>query len=228
MPERPDVGRAVSWAFDAFKRSPRPFLALAGVVAALQLLSTFASRPVSDAFLACSQAQTQGQTLACEAAVQTSVATAVPVLFVLLVLGFLAEIGVYRAALATSRGQAADFSMIWRTAHLGRYVLVMLLRGLLILVGLLACIVPGIVLALLMQLAPYYVLDRGLSPMAAIRASVVSVRAHFGAGVLMAVFVFLVAALGSGFYGVLTLVTLPFSTLFIVHMYRQFNGDPVV
>lgn len=37
----------------------------------------------------------------------------------------------------------------------------------------------------------------------------------------------LVALVGGAFYGILTLVTLPFSALFIVHMYRQFNGEPV-
>jgi nitric oxide reductase large subunit len=37
-----------------------------------------------------------------------------------------------------------------------------------------------------------------------------------------------VTLLGSAFYGILTLLTLPFAVLFIVHMYRQFNGEKVV
>ena len=43
----------------------------------------------------------------------------------------------------------------------------------------------------------------------------------------MVLFSILVTLLGSVFYGILTLVTLPFASLFIVHMYRQFNGEVV-
>jgi uncharacterized membrane protein len=43
----------------------------------------------------------------------------------------------------------------------------------------------------------------------------------------MVIFSLIVTLLGSAFYGILTLVTLPFAALFIVHMYRQFNGETV-
>jgi uncharacterized membrane protein len=37
----------------------------------------------------------------------------------------------------------------------------------------------------------------------------------------------LVQILGGLFFGLLTLVTLPFACLFTAHMYRQFNREPI-
>ncbi len=226
-PQTPDVGRAISWAFDTFRRSPGPFLSLAAVVGGLQLVGNLAARPLTDAFNECAQAQTDAQQLACQSAIGTATAVAVPVFVVLMIASFLAEVGVYRAALAASSGQQPAFAMIGRTDRLGTYVLTVLLRGLLILLGLIACIVPGIVLAFLMQLAPYYALDRGLRPMASIKASITAIRSHVGPALLMVLFTLVVSLVGGGFYGILTILTLPFVSLFVVHMYRQFNSDPI-
>ena len=38
----------------------------------------------------------------------------------------------------------------------------------------------------------------------------------------------LVLLLGGLFWGILTLITLPFASLFTAHMYRQFNKEPIV
>lgn len=227
MADRPSVGRAVSWAFDTFKREPLPFIALAAVVAVLQTGMNLALQPISTAATDCQLAETEGQIRACEAAMGEGLTSGVLAFVVLLVLGFLAEIGIYRAAIAASVGVKPTFSMLWRTNDLGRYVATTLLMMLFTFLGLLACLIPGLILAFLMQLAPYYVLDRGLRPMAAIKASIAAVRAHLAPALLMVLFVWLVLALGGALWGLLTLVTLPFATLFIVHMYRQFNGDAI-
>ena len=61
----------------------------------------------------------------------------------------------------------------------------------------------------------------------AAKASARAVRRHVGAALLMLVFILIVQLIGNAFYGVLTLLTLPFSTLFFAHMYRQFNEEPI-
>ncbi len=38
----------------------------------------------------------------------------------------------------------------------------------------------------------------------------------------------LVLVLGGLFFGILTLLTLPFATLFTAYLYRTFNGEPVL
>ncbi len=51
---------------------------------------------------------------------------------------------------------------------------------------------------------------------------------NVGPAIILVLFSGVVTLLGSAFYGILTLLTLPFASLFIVHMYRQFNGEKVV
>ena len=87
--------------------------------------------------------------------------------------------------------------------------------------------IPGILVAFLLQLGPFFILDKGYRPVEAMKASYTVVRRNVGPAIVMVIFSLLVTLLGSAFYGILTLVTLPFAVLFIVHMYRQFNGEVV-
>jgi uncharacterized membrane protein len=50
---------------------------------------------------------------------------------------------------------------------------------------------------------------------------------NLGPAIVMTLLSTLVLVVGGAFYGILTLVTLPFATLFMAHMYRQFNGEAV-
>lgn len=226
-PERPSVNRALSWAFDAFKRNPLPFLSLAALVAVIQMVQQIAITPLQNALTVCLDAQSPGQVAACETAMGAGMTTGLLLTIVFIVLAFLATIGVFRAALAASRGQAPAFSMILSTANLGRYVVFSLMYAGIVFVGILLCIAPGLIAAFLLQLGPVFVLDRGERPVEAAKSSIRVVRRNVGPALVMVLLVLLVGMIGGAFYGILTLITLPFSTLFVVHMYRQFNGEPV-
>ena len=60
------------------------------------------------------------------------------------------------------------------------------------------------------------------------KASYNAVTKNFAPAILMTLFTFLVLLLGGVFFGILTLLTLPFASLFTAHMYRQFNHEPIV
>lgn len=225
--DTPRVGAAVSWAFDTFRRYPVPFIALAAVVAVLQTVLNLATQPFITVINECATAQSPGQQLACESALSAANGVATITAFVVFVAGIVAQIGVMRGALAASRGQRPEFAMLWSTENLGRYLGTLALTVVFIGVGLLLCLLPGFVAAFLLQLSTIFALDRGLRPMAAIKASAAVVRANVGPALLMVLFVFLVSMLSGALWGLLTLLTLPFVTLFLVHMYRQFNADPV-
>ena len=224
---KPQVGLAISWAFDTFRRTPVPFIALAAVVAVIQMVQQVGTQPINNIVLDCNDAQTAGQQAACAAALGGAAVVGVAVMFLFLILAFFATIGVYRAALDTSNGIAPDFKVIFKTENLGRYVVFSLAYAGLVIAGLVLCILPGIAVAFLLQLGPFYILDRGNRPVEAIKASYAAITKNFGPAVVMVLFSLVVSALGSALYGILTLVTLPFATLFIVHMFRQFNGEPV-
>lgn len=225
--EAPRVGAAISWAFDTFRRYPVPLISLAAVVAVLQTVLNLATQPFVTVLNECSAAQSPGQQLACESALSAATGAASFATVVVFVLGIVAQIGVLRGALAASRGQRPEFAMLWSTENLGRYLGALGVTVVIIAAGLLLCLIPGVVAAFLLQLATIFALDRGLRPMAAVRASASVVRANVGPALLMVLFIFLVSALSNALWGLLTLLTLPFVTLFLVHMYRQFNADPI-
>lgn len=225
--ETPRVGPAISWAFDTFRRYPVPFIALAAVVAVLQTVLNLATQPFVTVLSECSTAQSPGQQLACESALSAATGAATIGSLVVFVVGIVAQIGVMRGALAASRGQRPEFAMLWSTENLGRYLGTLGLTVVFIAIGLLLCVLPGVVAGFLLQLSTIFALDRGLRPMAAVKASAALVRANAGPALLMVLFVFLVSMLSGALWGLLTLLTLPFVTLFLVHMYRQFNGDAI-
>ena len=226
-PSKPSVSAAISWAFDTFKKNPLPFIALAAVVTVIQLVQQVASQPLSEVVTDCADPQTPGQVSACAAALGVAAFAGLGVTIVFLVLSFFATIGVYRAALDVSKGIAPEFTVIFKTENIGRYVVFSLAYIGLILLGLILCIVPGIIVAFLLQLGPFFVLDRGYRPVEAMKASYAVVSKNVGPAIVLVLFSGIVTLLGSAFYGLLTLVTLPFAVLFIVHMYRQFNGEQV-
>jgi Predicted integral membrane protein len=94
--------------------------------------------------------------------------------------------------------------------------------------GILLCKLPGLLVIFFFQLGPYYVLDRGMGVREALVASAQVIRRNLAAAFLMTVLNALVLVLGGLFFGILTLLTLPFATLFTAYLYRTFNGEPVL
>ncbi len=225
---RPSVGIAISWAFDRFKVHAAAFIGLAAVVTVIQFVQQVGARPLENIITDCSDAQTAGQLNACSAAIGLSAIVAISISLVFGILAFIAQIGVQRAALRSTLGVAPTFSEMFTTQYLGRYLLFSLCYGLLAILGLILCILPGLAVLFLLQLGPYYILDKGYGVGEAMRASFSAVTKNFAPALLMSLFTFLVLLLGGLFYGILTLVALPFACLFTAHMYRQFNHESIV
>ena len=224
---KPSVGVAISWAFDAFRRNALAFIALAGVVVAVSFAQQRATEPLITVIEQCLLVTESTSVNACGDAISATVFGSAVVGLALFVVTFVATIGVYRAALRTTQGQLPSFADMLTGQYLGKYVLVTLAQLGLIILGLIACIVPGIIIGFLVQLAHYYVLDKGYRVGAALKASITVVSRNVLPALVMTAFALLVLILGSFVFGLLTLVTLPFTALFMANLYRQFNGEPV-
>jgi len=224
---RPSVSAAITWAFDRFRAHAAAFVGLAAVVTVIQILQQIGTRPLENILIDCSDPQTLGQTNACNAALGAGALTAIGITVLFLILGVIATVGVQRAAIRTTQGVTPTFSEMFTTENLGKYLLLTLVYVLLVVVGVMLCILPGIIVLFLLQLGPYYVLDKGYGVGQAIRASVRAVMGNIGPVLVMTLFNGLVLILGGMLYGILTLVALPFATLFTANMYRQLNHEPV-
>jgi uncharacterized membrane protein len=225
---RIDVGAAISWGFDRFKANAAAFVGLAAVVTVIQLVQQVGTRPLQNIVVDCSNPDSPGQLNACTAAVGLSAIAAIVIALVFSLLAFVAQIGVQRAAIRSTQGVAPTFSEMFTTQYLGRYILFVIVFAILVVIGLALCILPGLVVLFLLQLGPYYILDKGMGVRDAVKASVNAVTKNVGPALIMTVINALVTILGGLFFGILTLVTLPFACLFTAHMYRQFNREPIV
>ena len=132
-----------------------------------------------------------------------------------------------RAAIRSTQGVPPTFSEMFTTQYLGRYILYMIVFAIFGVLGLILCILPGLLVFFFLQLGPYYILDKGLSVGDAFKASYTAVSKNIGPALIMTIINVLVQILGGLFFGLLTLVTLPFACLFTAHMYRQFNREPI-
>ena len=224
---KPDVGRAISWAFDRFKSNAAAFIGLAAVVTVIQLVQQVGSQPLQNILVDCSNPETPGQVNACTAALGAGALVAILFSLFFVILGFLAQIGVQRAAIRATQGIPPTFSEMFTTQYLGKYILFTIVYAVLAGLGLILCIAPGIAVLFLLQLGPYYILDKGYGVGEAMKASFRATTRNFGPAIIMTLFTFIVLMLGGALWGILTLLTLPFASLFLAHMYRQFNREPI-
>jgi hypothetical protein len=109
------------------------------------------------------------------------------------------QVGMTRIVLDAARGKAPDLGTLF--AGGGRFLplfLVNLLFGLAILLGLVFLIVPGIIIGIRYSLAPFYVVDAGMGPVEAMKASWSATRGQKGE-----IFVLWLAAAGISVLGML-------------------------
>lgn len=222
------IGPAISWAFDTLRSRFGAFVALAAVPTIIIVMQQFVSLPIETILVDCTQAETEAQQLACATGLGATLLATFAQVLAFGLLFMLATIGVYRGALRASSGQVPSITDLLQAERLGSFVLVQLLSAVIVVVGLLLCIVPGLIALVAFQLAPLFVLDRGLSPVKALGASARAIRTHVGAGALTALISFAVLGVGGALWGIATLIALPFAALFLAAMYRQFTREEVL
>ena len=219
---------AAAWALGTFRRNLLAFVALAAIVTAVQFLQQLSVQPLTNVINECADPQTPGQQAACFNALATEVLAAGLLTLLFAVVTIVVTVGVVRAAIRATLGQEPGFDALLDGHNLGRYVLFQVTYALMAGFGILLCILPGLLVIFFFQLGPYYVLDRGMRVRDAFAASAMAIRRNLPAALLMTVLNALVLLLGSLFFGLLTLLTLPIASLFTAYLYRRFNDETVI
>lgn len=228
-----DVGTAFSWAIAKFGKYAGVLIGLAAVVFVIRLIQVILSRVIFNALNNCDNPSVivnQNGAISiqnCTVGLGTTLLVNALLGIVFGVLVFLATVGIYRAALKTTLGEAPSFQHLTSSEHLGAYVLVAIVFGIMTLVGLALCIIPGLIVIFLFQFAPFYALDKGQGVGAALGNSYKAVTTNFLPVLLAAVINIVAVILGGLFFGILTLVLLPFAALFTANIYRQVNREAI-
>ena len=198
-----DVGKSISYGWEAFKKYPGP--AHRGVVIIIVvsfLISILASAAGSESsFLG----------------------------LLLNIVGWVVSIalakGLVTIALDVTYGREPDLSKLFSAEHFGQFLLAGILVGLLVGIGLIFCIIPGLFAAVALQFTQYRVIDRDESAFDALGGSWELVKPQFGSLVLLILALFGINLLGLLLCGLGLLITVPLSAVAVAHAYRTAGGQ---
>jgi uncharacterized membrane protein len=114
---------------------------------------------------------------------------------------------------------------LWNPQPFWRFLGAELLTGIIVFIGFLLLVVPGIIAAIGLGFAPYSVIDRGKGPVEALKDSWHITKGHKGQLLL-----FGVTLLGLNLLGVIALVvgllvTIPMTWLAVTHAYRALRAQ---
>ncbi len=147
--------------------------------------------------------------------------------FVSLVLG----LGVLRVSLAVLDGRPPYVSDLISTRNLLPYVIATLLFSIVVTLGLIMCLIPGLIAGFLLQFYGLAILDdhEGTQPdpMSALRRSYEITSANVGGLVLLALACIGINFIGAMLCGVGLLVSVPVSWVAIAYAWRFFTGGAI-
>ncbi len=157
---------------------------------------------------------------------QAQNAPAIGLLFSLIgfVLQLILSMGLIRIALKFVDGQQPEFGDLFgATSYFFSFLIASILYGLMVAVGMIFLIVPGIVLAIIFLMYQYAIVDQGLGPLEALRRS-----AALTHGVRWDLFLFGLLLFGINLLGALALgiglfVTVPTTMVALAYVYRQLD-----
>jgi hypothetical protein len=197
------VGEAVSYGWAAFKKYPAPLIIAA---VAVSVIGGFASNLglLFDDQLIRIGFQIVG-----------------------FVISTIVYMGFIRIVLAVTRGEDPDLGLLFSSERIGPYIGASILFGLAYAIGLILCIVPGIIVALVWGFYGWIIIDRGAGVGDSFTRSAEITKGHRGT-----LFVFFLAVIGINILGALVclvglLVSVPVTAVAHGYVYRALSGEPV-
>lgn len=145
-------------------------------------------------------------------------------------IGLLLAFGLIRAALAVTRGETPEVGMLFQPDGFGPYIVATILFGLAVAVGLVLCIIPGIILAVVWMFYGYVLSENpeGMSPTDALSRAAEISKGHRWELFGLAIVLILINFVGLLACGIGLLFTYGITALAIAYAYRSLTGQGVV
>ncbi|WP_231639752.1 hypothetical protein [Mycobacterium sp. Marseille-P9652] len=135
--------------------------------------------------------------------------------------------GLLTGCLDLADGRPVTIGSFFKPRNLGRVLLTALLIALGTWIGMILCIIPGLIFAFLAIFAIPYVVDRSLTPFESFKASFTTVRSNIG-GTLLSWLVQMAALLVGELLCLVGLVVgFPVAQLILTYTYRKLSGGQV-
>jgi uncharacterized membrane protein len=196
------VGNAISWAFSKFGQNAGPLIVVALIMLAVQLLFSFVSQQITNPIAS----------------------------LIVNVLGYALSLVIsmplVRAALTIANGGKVEIGRLFEFTGIERYALASFVQGVIVVVGLLLCVLPGLAAYLLLAFTPFFVVERNMG-IDALGASFNMAKQHIGQLILFALFWIVATIVGLLLCFVGLLAAMPITYLAAAHLYRQMTGTAV-
>lgn len=132
-----------------------------------------------------------------------------------------------RAVLSVVDGKQIDTAELFSADNLGPYIIGSLLFALGAWIGLILCIIPGLIFMFLAGFWNFYLVDKSMEPVEAIKASIDLVKNNVGTVLVWAIVAALLVFVGLLVCCVGTLVAIPVVYIGQAYLYRRLNNEPV-
>lgn len=131
------------------------------------------------------------------------------------------DMGLIRIAIKFAEREKAVFSDLFYTPSLINYVLTSIMSAVIVLMGLILFIIPGIIFALRVQFSKYLVIDKGLGPVEAIQKSWKMTKGVSFNLFLFAILLMLINLLGLLAFVVGLFISVPLTMVANAFVYRK-------
>lgn len=201
----PDAGAAIAYGWNGFTRNAGPLLLIALIVVVVSFgLSIFGSYVFDSIIMS----------------MLWNVVTTV--------VSLILALGLIRAALAVVDGRTPEVGMLFETDGFVPYLVASILVGLAVGVGLLLCIVPGLILAFLLAFYGYAIVDgRTDDGVEAMKISWQLVSSNVGSLLLLFVLVVAINFVGMLLCGLGLFVTYPLTAIAVAYAWRTMSGGTI-
>lgn len=135
--------------------------------------------------------------------------------------------GLIRASLDITEGKPFLTSTVFKFDKMGSVIVTSLIIAAATFVGTILCYLPGLIVGFFTSYSLYFVMDKGLAPVDAIKASVNLVKDNIGTALIWYIVGGLVAGAGAIACGVGLLVTIPIFLIGTAFTYKHLTGQPV-
>ncbi|MDT5247552.1 MAG: hypothetical protein QOJ28_186, partial [Mycobacterium sp.] len=157
----------------------------------------------------------------------TSILLMVAFVFAMVVLGALVQSAYLNGVLKVTDGQPVEIGDFFKPRNLGQVLLAGLIFAVLMAVGYVLCVLPALVVALFLMFTYFFVIDRNLGAIDAIKASIDTVKNNFGPSILAFLVAGLIMLVGEFVCFIGIIVGLPVAQLFLAYAYRTLTGGQV-
>jgi uncharacterized membrane protein len=138
------------------------------------------------------------------------------------VVSLIVQVGMTKILLDLHDGKKVNFSHLWSHYHLViTYFLASLLYGLMVVVGLILLIVPGVYLALKFQFYGFLIVDKKMGVMDSLKKSSEMTEGSMWNLFLFALLLLVINFAGALIFGIGLLVTIPTSLMATIYVYRK-------